>query len=111
MLGATELDSEEAQEWIHPHFPQTANLGIHSSSAFLVCSGSCVFFLVQPSLLLIRWTCVSTPIPVTSPQATSMHRWAILGPTPGSFTCVGREKDQGEGIVVRGGPVVEVLHL
>lgn len=60
--------------------------GSHFSNATRVCSGSLVGFGTQPSLLERRWTWTSTPIPVILFQATAMHIWAILGPTPGRST-------------------------
>lgn len=59
------------------------SLGSQSSSPFLVSSG--VLLLTHPSRFVIRCTWVSTPIPVTSPQAVFIQRCAILGPTPGSL--------------------------
>ena len=48
--------------------------GSHSSRALRVSSGLCVVFLTQRSLLAIRWTCVSTPMPLTWPHPMSIHR-------------------------------------
>ena len=55
------------------------------STAILVSSGSLVRFLTHPGLLEILWTWVSTPIPVTCPQATFMVIYTIFGLTPGSL--------------------------
>ena len=58
-------------------------LGSHSSMAILVDSGSFVGVFTQQSRFAMRCTCVSTPIPVTVPQATLIAMCAIFGPTPG----------------------------
>lgn len=69
----------------HSHSSQSY-LGNHFSTAFLVSSGCLVGFWTHFNRLQILWTWVSTPIPVSSPHATSITMWAIFGPTPGSCT-------------------------
>ena len=59
-------------------------LGNQFSSAFLVPSGVFVGFSTNFNQFAIRWTWVSTPIPVISPHAAFIHICAILGPTPGN---------------------------
>lgn len=60
------------------------SLGNHDSSAARVCSGCALF--CHPHRFVIRWTCTSTPIPSSRPQAALIVRYAIFGPTPGSET-------------------------
>ena len=57
-----------------------AYFGSHFSRASLVSSGCFVF--TQPSLLVMRWTCTSTPIPSNSFHAAFITKYAIFLPTP-----------------------------
>lgn len=60
--------------------------GNHFSNRFLASSGFRASFFIHPSLCVMRCTCVSTAMPLTSPHAKSMIRCAILGPMPGNDT-------------------------
>ena len=57
-------------------------MGNSFCNSYSVSMGFFVLF-THPSLLLIRCTCVSTPMPSLTPSAVLMYRVAIFTPTPG----------------------------
>lgn len=59
--------------------------GTHDSSSRSVSMGFFVSSETHLSRFDIRWTCVSTAIPVHCFQAICMTKWAIFGPTPGKL--------------------------